>query len=303
MVVRRGLAPLVRVAFPGRRVIALDPGPTGLARAAVELWRGRYRRGVLLPPSLSSALLFALGRVRERCGEATDGRRWLLTEPLPPAPRGADHRTARYLELVTGRRPASIPVPSLSLPRGLHARWAALAGEQRRVLVGVCPGSRAPARRWEPERFRRVVDTLVRQGHRVAVFGDGTERELTRHVAGSRGLDFGGRLDLPLLAAALAACRVVLANDSGPMHLAAAVGTPVVALWGAGDPRETGLLGAGHVVLRHAELPCVPCGRNTCPRRGPGTVLPGAERECLALIEPDAVLRALDQVPVTAAGR
>ncbi|HXG43372.1 MAG TPA: glycosyltransferase family 9 protein [Gemmatimonadales bacterium] len=302
VVVRRGLAPLVRLALPGRRVIALDPGPAGMARAALALRRGGYRRGLLLPPSFSSALLFALGGVRERRGEATDGRRLLLTDPLPPAPRGGGglHRAARYWELVTGLRPERPPVPSLPVPPPLAERWAALAGAGggRPGIVGVCPGSRASARRWEPERFRRVVAALARQGFRVAVFGDRAERDLTRSVADGRALDLGGRLDLPLLAAALAGCRAVLANDSGPMHLAAAVGTPVVSLWGAGDPRETGPLGPGHLVLRHPELPCVPCGRNACPRRGRGTLRPEAARECLALIEPEAVLGALDRVLV-----
>jgi heptosyltransferase-2 len=299
VVVRRGLAPLVRLALPERRVIALDPGAAGMARAALELRRGGYRRGLLLPPSFSSALLFMLGGVRERRGEATDGRRFLLTEPLPPAPgRLGDggHRAARYWELVTGLRPERPPIPSLSVPPALAERWAALVGAGEPGIVGICPGSRASARRWEPERFRRVVVALVRQGLRVAVFGDQEEQALTRSVADGRALDWGGRLDLPLLAAALASCRAVLANDSGAMHLAAAVGTPVVSLWGAGDPRETGPLGSGHIVLRHPELPCVPCGRNACPRRGRGTLLPEAQRECLALIEPEAAITALDRL-------
>jgi ADP-heptose:LPS heptosyltransferase len=77
------------------------------------------------------------------------------------------------------------------------------------------------------------------------------------------------------------------------MHLAAAVGTPVVSLWGAGEPRETGPLGPRHAVLRHPELPCVPCRRNACPRSGRGTFLPEAARECLALVTVDEVLAAV----------
>jgi heptosyltransferase-2 len=125
------------------------------------------------------------------------------------------------------------------------------------------------------------------------VFGGPGEEALAREVAGGAALDLGGRTDLPTLAAGLASCRAVVTNDSGPMHLAAAVGTPVVALFGAGEPRETGPLGPGHRVLRHAALACVPCRKNVCPRSGRGTFLQEAARECLGLIGVDEVLSAV----------
>jgi ADP-heptose:LPS heptosyltransferase len=159
--------------------------------------------------------------------------------------------------------------------------------------VGVFPGSNASSRRWAPERFAETVRRLAAAGYEVVVFGGPGEEALSREVAGDAALDLGGRTDLPTLAAGLAACRAVLTNDSGPMHLAAAVGTPVVALFGAGDPRETGPLGPGHRVLRHPELGCVPCRKNVCPRAGRGTFLREAARECLGLIGVDEVLAAV----------
>jgi heptosyltransferase-1 len=77
------------------------------------------------------------------------------------------------------------------------------------------------------------------------------------------------------------------------MHLAAAVGTPTVSLWGAGNPAITGVVGDRHVRLQRSDLACVPCVKNECPRRGAGYILPDAELECMALIEPGSVLAAV----------
>jgi ADP-heptose:LPS heptosyltransferase len=116
-------------------------------------------------------------------------------------------------------------------------------------------------------------------------------------VAGDVGFDAGGRTDLSLLAAGLGECDILISNDSGPLHLAAAVGTPTVSLWGAGDPQVTGVVGPQHRILRRADLPCVPCVKNECPRTGAGYLLPKAERECLQLIEVPEVLAAANRPP------
>ncbi len=125
---------------------------------------------------------------------------------------------------------------------------------------------------------------------RVVVFGGPSERDLTAIVAGRSAFDAGGRTDLPLLAAGLASCDILVTNDSGPMHLAAATGTTTLSIWGPGNPASTGPRGTGHRLIRRADLPCVPCVKNACPRRGAGFILPDAELECLNLITPTEVL-------------
>lgn len=293
VMVRRSLAPLVRLAGVASDVLELDRGAAGFVRAVRQLQRRRYHRGVLLTPSFGSALQFVLGRIPERRGTPSDRRGPLLTERVGT---GSAHRTMLYLDLVGGEPPeAGQATPRLSVPEAQRARWRELAGDRDEVTIGICPGSRASSRRWPAERFREVVRSLADQGYRVAVFGERGERKLTRLVAGGVALDCGGRSDLLLLAAGLAACRLVVANDSGPLHLAAAVGTPAVSLWGAGDPRETGIPGGPerHIMLRRSDLPCVPCARNVCPRRGGGTILPSADRECLTLISVADVLGAV----------
>lgn len=291
VVAAAAVAPLLELVPRAGAVIPLRRGARGFLAAAAAIRRRRPDRGVLLPPSFSSAALFRTAGVRRLRGLATDARAPLLADRLPRSLSHGAHRTALYLELVTGR-PSSPVAPRLPVPDDLVARWRVRLGHQR-PYIAVFPGGNASSRRWDPARFRAAVHELVGAGHDVVVLGGPAERELTRFVAADVAFDAGGRTDLPMLAAALAACHILLTNDSGPMHLAAAAGAETVSLWGAGDPRETGVLGAGHCLLRYPDLPCVPCVRNDCPRQGRGYRLPDAERECLQLIEVPEVLAAV----------
>ncbi len=294
VVVPHHLAELVPLAGVTGKVIPLQPGTRGLRAARPVIRRGRYERGILLAPSFSSALLFRTARVRSIRGADSDRRAFLLHDIVRRDGLAGLHRAEQYMGLATGERPAVPPQPRVQLPEPLLHRWRRLFEARDARVAGIFPGTRAPARRWEPLRFASVVRRLAAQGTRVIVFGDPSETELTRAVAGEWGFDAGGRTDIALLAAGLHTCHILVSNDTGPMHLAAAVGTPTVSLWGAGDPGVTGLTGPEHTIIRRTDLPCVPCVRNECPRQGPGTVLPEAHRECMNLIEVEDVMRAID---------
>jgi heptosyltransferase-2 len=296
IVVPRGLAPLLAMAELDAAAIPLDRGTRGLIRAAARVRQGAFSRGILLTPSFSSALLFRLGAVSELRGTATDARDTLLHDVVPMDRLRGLHRTIVYTILVTGVAPARPLTPVVRVAPALAESWRALAGEPGSRMIGIFPGSNAPSRRWDADRFAALASSLAVAGYRVVIFGGPGETALTRAVAGSSAFDAGGRTDLPLLAAGLAACHILVTNDSGPLHLAAAVGTRTVSLWGAGNPLATGVSGAGHTMLRRPDLPCVPCVKNTCPRHGAGTFLPNAERECLRLIEVSDVLNAVQQM-------
>jgi ADP-heptose:LPS heptosyltransferase len=213
-----------------------------------------------------------------------------------------------YRELVTGQPCTADRLgPRLPVPAPVRARWHALrstrtarsgaaaavvAGGAGRPTVGIFPGSSAPSRRWDAERYAALVRQLAADGAMVLVFGAAGDALLTRQVAGAGAVDLGGATDLPVLAAALSECDILVTNDSGPMHLAAAVGTRTLVVGGPADTRETAPAGAGHVYLQRLDLACVPCVRNECPRTGAGFILPEAERECLRLIEVPEVLLA-----------
>jgi ADP-heptose:LPS heptosyltransferase len=346
------IVPVIELAGIPGEAVAFERGTAGMLPAARTLRQRGYRRGILMAPSFSSALIFVLGGVRERRGATTDGRRLLIGDPVPDAAMAGLHRSATFHVLGYGRVPDPLPAPRLSVPAAQREAWQRFArasapaegqnGTPATVepalpaargatwahgfTVGIFPGSNGLARRWDLDRFAEVGRLLAAAGARIVVFGSERERELTDRVvaearAGLRArplrppaaagadadgrldadamgnalpvLDAGGRTDLPLLAAGLAACDLLVTNDSGPMHLAAAVGTRTVSMQGPSDPGRTGPLGDGHVLLQHPELACVPCIRNACPRHGPGTFLPEAERECLRLIEVADVVAAV----------
>ena len=284
VLVTRWLAPLVELS--GFSAMPFDRGAKGFVRAVAELRRRSFNRGILLTPSFSSALMFRLGGVRMRRGTDTDHRGALLTSRIDPALLELQHRSTAYFTIATDDVPGERPVPWLDVPKSGMME----DGKQVRNSVGICPGSHAPSRTWPVERFAEVARTLANDTT-VVVFGSPAERAITRAVAGDWAIDLGGKTDLPALASALAQCDVVISNDSGPLHLAAAVGTPTISLWGAGDPSRTGPPD-GHRILRHTELPCLECVRNQCPRRGRGYILADAYNECLRLIEVDRVLDA-----------
>lgn len=283
----KGLESLIELA--GFRPIAYE---TPL-RTAKHLRKLGFERGILFTPSFSTALTLALGRVRERRGTNTDNRGFLLTNKVDAGLLAHTHRSAVYWLLAAGELPAARPVPSLAIASGLkHEFEKLLPGGHAQKRIGIFPGSNAPARRWGAERFAELVRKLTLD-HQVVVFGGPDEKELTRAVAGDVAIDLGGRTSLALLAAGLASCDFVVSNDSGPLHLAAAVGTRTVSLWGAGDPARTGPP-PGHVVLRDRRLPCLECVKNQCPRSGPGYILPDAYMECMQLIPVDDVLTSVN---------
>jgi heptosyltransferase-2 len=162
--------------------------------------------------------------------------------------------------------------------------------------VALFPGAKAESRRWPAGRFSALAGRLADRGCRVLVLGGPGEEGLTEAVAAAGAakgncLDLGGRTNLSGLARVLASCDALVTNDTGPMHLAAALGTPVVALEGPADVQQTRPLGSNVRLVGRFDLPCVPCVKNRCPRSGPGTELPDARKECMWLITVDEVER------------
>ena len=288
VLVPRWLAPLSNMA--GLPTLAFDKTARGFASAVLQLRRRHFQRGVLLAPSFSSALMLRLGHVHSRRGTNTDHRSALLTSIVDRELLAHHHRSSIYVMLVTGELPPERPVPALMVTREARAQFRALVGTDQ-ALIGIVPGSNAPSRTWFPDRFAAVVAELTREGRVVVVFGSAKEKERTREVAGSGAIDLGGRTDLPTLAAGLAECDIVIGNDTGPLHLAAAAGTRTISMWGAGNPAETGPP-VRHTILRDTRLPCLECVKNVCPRKGKGFLLEEAHMECMQLIQAGDVVRA-----------
>jgi ADP-heptose:LPS heptosyltransferase len=154
--------------------------------------------------------------------------------------------------------------------------------------VVVHPGASVPARAWAPERNAALVRALVAAGRRVAVTGAPSETALTGRVAGPPHVavaDLGGRTTFAELAEVLAGAEVVVVGNTGPAHLAAAVGTPVVSLYAPTVPAVRWRPWRVPHVLVHREVPCADCRARTCP-------VPG--HPCLDDVAPDEVLAAVE---------
>lgn len=271
--------------------VRVAPGLLAGARAAA---RGGFGEAWLLPNSFRAALVPFLARVPERIGYASDGRAQLLTQALPPPPRTC-HQLRDYDPLLESRgiepddAPPRLAIPPESAERAREA--LARAGlPPDGPLVLLAPGAAFGwTKRWPADRFGRLGRLLAKRGLPCAlVIGPGEEAlaEEARLAAGGGNLPaLGADLD-PIGVAALAArARVVVSNDSGPMHLAAAVGTPVVAIFGPTDPGRTGPSGVPSEVLDRYVF-CSPCYLKECPYR----------HECMREIEVEDVLGAVERL-------
>ncbi|MEX2466416.1 MAG: glycosyltransferase family 9 protein [Gemmatimonadota bacterium] len=298
VLVVRGLAPILRMALAPERVIPFDRGLRGWSRAVSVLRRGDYDAGVLLTPSFSAAWMMHWGGVGDLRGTATDARSWMLREKIDPVDLEPLHRINQY-RLILGQDTDVEPRSHrLEVPRKLSVRWGSeLRGGGVGRLVGLFPGANAPARRWPTEGFEALARNRIERGDRVVVIGGPGEREVTARVAAAApgAVDLGGRTTIEDLAAVLSALDLLVTNDTGPMHLAGAVGTPTVSLWGSSDPNEVRQTGAPDFGVTGPDLPCKPCYRNHCARRGAGTILDEAHEECMKLITTDQVLEATDR--------
>ena len=145
-------------------------------------------------------------------------------------------------------------------------RKAAL--DPARPLLGLSPGANWATKRWPAGRFAGLARRALERGLQVAVQGSAAERELAQEVVrGAPGaVDLAGKLDLRVLGGFISRCAAFVANDSGPMHMARALGVPTLAFFGSTDPAMFDF--QGHEVL-FAKIPCAPCsffGRRRCPR-------------------------------------
>jgi heptosyltransferase-2 len=234
-----------------------------------------FAEAVVLPNSFRSARLVARAGVRRRFGYRGNLRGPLLA-PAVRRPKGKRPQVEDYRELLAAMRvdPPASWVPRLELPSDVLARGrerlerANLSGDG--PLVGLSPGAEwGPSKRWPMKRWADLAIDLRRRvpGVRQAIFVGPKEIWLGVRVHEESGKFhplLGPDLDLAGLAGVLAHLDLFVTNDSGPMHLAAALGVPCVALFGPTDRRRTAPSGEGHTVI-DLDLWCSPCFRKRCP--------------------------------------
>lgn len=262
-----------------------------------QLRRNRYDLAVILPNSLSSAVLAYLSGAKRRIGYARQGRGFLLTHRVqPPTESGKFAPTPMveyYLRLgeELGAGPCS-KKPELFVDADSERRADELfrkhAISPGRPVVAVNPGAAyGSSKLWDTGRFARVADELAgREECQVVLLGGPSEKEIVAEIAGAARCspaDFAEEnVGLDLLKSIIKRCDLLIAVDSGPRHFAVAFDKPVVVLMGPTDPRYTDCNLEKTVVLRVDDLDCVPCHMKECP----------TEHECMTRITPDMVFRA-----------
>jgi len=279
------------------------PGSSWPALVA-HAWRWRRRRYDLVvnfEPDIRSNFLAWVSGARRRSGYSTGGGRAFLTnawayDPSVHVSTNAARLAGRALDAPeTARTDRSGPI-RLHLTDEVRARADALLPSAGTPLVGVHASGGRPSKQWHPDRFGDAVRQIAgRRGATVVLTGGAADRSLVDAVASrledTPVVDLAGRVDLVTLAAVLARLDLLVTGDTGPMHLAAAVGTSVVALFGPSDPRRYGPTGGPHEVLR-VDLPCSPCGLVRMPPVRCRDRVP----ECLDGISVEAVVAAADRL-------
>jgi heptosyltransferase II len=244
--------------------------------ALKPLRRRRFDRGILFTNSFSSALFFRLAGIGTSSGYARDGRGALLQDKVPVAGDYGHHQEyyLRIVEHLAGKKIART-FPASLVVSATEKDWAAgwlrelgIAGD--RPLLAVSPtAAYGSAKAWPPGRFREIIRLWQEDhpGSAVLLLGGPAERHAIAALAdGLPGSvhNLAGRLGLRRSIAVLALCRLFIGNDSGLMHIAAALGVPLVAVFGPTEPGRTAPL-AERFLLLHRGADCAPCRHRSCP--------------------------------------
>jgi heptosyltransferase-2 len=274
----------------------IHEGVRGKWRLARELKQKQFDLAILFQNAFEAALIAFLAGIPRRAGYNTDARGILLTQAVPVDGKvKKGHQVDYYRAMTAGLGFPSHPgAPSIAPTQSQYIEIEQILSSRglqgEKPLIGLAPGATyGPAKQWFPERFSILADRFSRDwGARILIFGSQGDRDtasLLRKNAYTEVSDFTGQTTLSQAIGLISRCRLFVSNDSGLMHVAAALGVPLVAIFGSTDPVRTGPMGRNCRVLHHP-LPCAPCLKTHCPEK----------RECLEKITVDEVYQAAGEL-------
>ncbi len=252
-------------------------GVKGKIRLAADLKKLHFDATILLQNAFEAALITTLARIPVRAGYTTDGRRLLLTHGVRKHPEiGTKHQVHYYQEMLAGLglQPGPDTLELFLDPDAVKASDKLLqeARQGRDVpIIGLNPGAAyGPAKRWPAGKYGRLAARLAgATGGLIVIFGTEADQqaaaEITAAADGAFVLDLTGKTSLASALACIDRCDVFVTNDSGLMHVAAALNTPLVAIFGSTDHVATGPYSKQAAVIRKP-LSCSPCMKTHCPK-------------------------------------
>jgi len=233
----------------------------------------RYNQAILLTNSLKSAILPYFAGIPVRTGFLGEMRYGLLNDIRPLDKTRLVRTVDRFVALgqpVTAALPTPIPEPSLlaDRERALYTLDALNLEHPSSRVLGLCPGAEyGEAKRWPAEYYAAVANAALAQGWQVWLFGSEKDIPVTQFInqlTSHRCQDFGGKTKLGQAIDLMSLCHNIVSNDSGLMHVAAALGKPLVAMYGSSDPRHTPPMSA-KAKIEYLGLDCSPCFQRKCP--------------------------------------
>ncbi len=252
--------------------------------------RGRFDEAIVLPHSWKSALVPFFAGIPRRTGFIGEARYLLLSDARrldeAAVPRMVD-RFSLLADPPGATQPAETPAPTLTAdPPSVAATLAKFGLGGDRPAVALCIGAEyGPAKRWPPAHFAALAQRLAAEGYAAWALGGPGDAAIGDQVAALAAdvVNLAGRTSLPEAIDLIAAARAVVSNDSGLMHVAAALGRPVIGLYGPTSPVFAPPLSPAAVIL-DLEIPCSPCGKRICPL---------GHHKCLNDLAPERVLTLL----------
>lgn len=254
--------------------LAVGHGELGLAsrRELASRLRGRFDRAIVLPRSWKAALVPFMARIPERVGFVGEHRYGLLKERRKLDKQVLDQTVKRFVSLGLPLEEAAsgdfaIPKPRLQIDRDNLVNLRLAHSLSSRPAIGMMPGAEyGPAKQWPISHFHALAERLVKDGFEVRVLGGAKDHavgeEIVQGLAHTHNLC--GKTQLADAVDLLADCRQVVTNDSGLMHVAAAVGVRIHALYGSSSPAYTPPL-TDNATIHYLALSCSPCFKRTCP--------------------------------------
>ncbi len=283
VVTKQNLADLYRLVPAVDSVI----GYSGFFDCVVRLRKLKFDLVVILPRSFSSAIIGRSPWSRIRVGYDTEGRGPLLTHRIK---RSEDvlkvHRVHYYHNLLNAvGKPPPVEPPSIKVSDDLK-EW--VSGQLKgSAFIGLNPGATyGTAKRWYTDRFITLVRRLIKDLKlELLIFGTKAEKDIADEISSSIGngaRNFAGKTNISQLSALISRCKLFITNDTGPMHIADALGVPIVAVFGPTDPLTTSPFSNKHTIIRK-ELECSPCLERICPL---------GHHNCMKMIQVDEVFQA-----------